>query len=75
MAKPNWVISSIYDSKDEKRELRCPKCGCEKIVGIETGLDPEDFVLMDLGKKVSCFECGHRFTITENCWEACDESH
>ena len=63
----HWSCCSIYDDDGEK-ELRCPKCGCWKLnfefdVNFTEGKDY-------LGKKAVCFECGHRFTITGNCWEA-----
>jgi len=66
-SESHWSCCSIYDD-DGERELQCPKCGCFKLVF------EFDVVLTEghdyLGKKASCFECGHRFTITENCWQA-----
>jgi hypothetical protein len=66
-----WECSE-YDGDDELA-LQCPKCGCPKLVLEETeGLSdgeayraPKD----RLGEKAACFECGHEFTITENCWK------
>lgn len=59
-----WVKSTAHDH-DEVKELRCPKCGCEKLV-----FDIENHVeFLDFGKPARCYECGHEFTITENCWK------
>jgi hypothetical protein len=58
-----WVKSTAYDH-DEAKELRCPKCGCEKLI-FDT---EEETGFMDFGKKAVCWECRHEFTITENCW-------
>lgn len=65
--KEYWGCS-VYDESGEEKELRCPKCGCSHLVFEE---DPEDYTDMPdyFGKKATCFECGHEFTVTENCWE------
>jgi DNA-directed RNA polymerase subunit RPC12/RpoP len=65
--KCKYVISSAIEgtSEDfEERELRCPKCGCEKIVFLV-----ETKGHLHLGSEVRCYECGHEFTVTENCWK------
>ena len=65
-----WVKSTAFDG-DERRQLRCPKCGCPKLV-----FDTEDEDLagfLDLGKEAQCYECGYVFTITENCWKLTNE--
>ena len=63
-----WVKSTAYDH-DEIKELRCPKCGCEKLIFDieEVAGDPSGY--MDFGKEARCWECGYEFTITENCWK------
>lgn len=59
-----WIVEEF-----EEKELQCPACGCPKIVFID---DKEDLFVaghMYLGKKASCYECGHEFVVTENCWK------
>ena len=58
----NW----IFDGSEEL-ELRCPKCGCPKLFFGEDAAKLTD--PMYLGEGATCFECGHEFKITENCWE------
>jgi hypothetical protein len=65
-----WVVS-LWDGEEEK-ELRCPKCGCPRIVFDETTqakLDDNGGIPDYLGSQATCFECGHEFTVTGNCWE------
>jgi ssDNA-binding Zn-finger/Zn-ribbon topoisomerase 1 len=61
-----------YDGEEEK-ELRCPKCGCPKLVLKEEEKEDEGTPFMSprdrLGEKAICFECRHEFIITENCWK------
>jgi len=72
--KSYWT-ASIFDGAGEL-ELRCPKCGCAALA-----YDPVADVAWDdclklsdyLGRKTTCFECGHEFTITENCWGPVDD--
>ena len=59
---------SIYDESGEEKELRCPKCGCP---WLEFPAEAAEFTdgWMYFGKRVTCRECRHEFTVTENCWE------
>lgn len=56
----NYTQATIISADgSEWRDLQCPKCGCDKIT-VETP---------DLGADARCYECGHEFTVTENCFK------
>lgn len=57
--KACYMRASQVNEDGECYNLECPKCGCDKIVAP----DP------DLGTLARCYECGHEFTITENCFK------
>ena len=63
----------MFDENDEELELRCPKCGCPKLVFKEIDEESETAFPPLLGKKATCFECSHSFVVTGNCWEAVDD--
>lgn len=65
-SKSKYVQSSIVE-EHEDRSLQCPECGCPKIVFREEDDEINAFLL--LGCEVRCWECGHEFSITENCWK------
>jgi hypothetical protein len=62
-------FTSCYSIEhNEEKELQCPKCGCEKIV-FEDSTEACTAGHMYLGLKAACYECGHEFVVTENCWK------
>lgn len=64
--KAAWCQCYICED-DEDKELQCPECGCPKIV-FEENTDDFSAGHMYLGLQATCYECGHEFTVTENCW-------
>lgn len=60
--RADYMVACEIGEDGEVYELRCPKCGCDKIVPTGEGKSP------DLGEPAKCWECGHEFTITANCW-------
>jgi predicted RNA-binding Zn-ribbon protein involved in translation (DUF1610 family) len=57
--RASFCMATKVEEDGEVYDLNCPKCGCDKIVCKNP----------DLGEKARCYECGHEFTITENCWK------
>jgi uncharacterized paraquat-inducible protein A len=53
-----WWTTMSETVDGECHELRCPKCGCEKIVART----------LNHGDEARCWECGHEFVITQKCW-------
>lgn len=54
-----YMKASRINEDGECYNLLCPRCGCDQIVADSA----------DLGTPAKCYECGHQFTITENCWK------
>jgi hypothetical protein len=54
-----FTTATEVDEDGQWFDLCCPKCGCDHIV-CDTP---------DLGNDAKCYECGHEFTITQNCWK------
>ena len=61
-----WT-ASVFDLNSEEKELRCPKCSCPKLTFKDAKKCSD--ADMYLGREAVCYECGHEFTITGNCWE------
>ena len=70
----NLFMCAVYEPDGDERELQCPKCGSPDLWLPD---EAEDFFdLPDyLGKPAQCGECGHRFTVSENCWKRTGESN
>lgn len=56
-----FLQATMIDDDGNWLDLHCPKCDCDKIV--PCGGQP------DLGVEARCYECGHEFVITGNCWK------
>jgi hypothetical protein len=54
-----YMKASVVHEDGECYNLECPRCGCDKIVAESA----------DLGTPAKCWECGHEFIITENCFK------
>ena len=59
LGKPSFMSATEIDRDGQWYDLCCPKCGCDHIVCDKP----------DLGNDAKCYECGHEFTITQNCWK------
>lgn len=53
------MATEISEDGTEWRDLQCPNCESRRIV-CETP---------DLGVDARCYDCGHEFRITGNCWK------
>jgi ssDNA-binding Zn-finger/Zn-ribbon topoisomerase 1 len=69
LSGPGYYECSMFVENDEKLELRCPRCGCPKLIFEEGSTKPA----MEFGEKVTCYECRYEFVVTENCWEIVDD--
>jgi hypothetical protein len=63
-----WWTACRFDPDGVERQLQCPKCSCPKLI-FKKDVSENTDARMYLGKRAACVECGHEFTVTENCWE------